>query len=207
MNLPVDTPRTVWPTVSPAVAPEPASTEDEVMPANGAVVAALREFGLDAGNHAFTVESQVPFLRPPAVHEQYGVQRRSSESSNDRGSVSSWYSEAMEELEGIEEEAQEDGLPEIPMEVKKDARAVLRAIATRGFRTHPSVYPTETGEIALYFKSALVASSVLIEIGRDGRASFFASSGIADRCALSGSAEEVLDSLLWKRLSGLEYPT
>lgn len=127
--------------------------------------------------------------------------------SSDLGSVSPWYAEAMAELEGVNEEAAEDGLPEIPMEVETDARAVLEAIATRGFRTPPSVYPTESGEVALYFKSEFAASSVLIEIGREGRTSFFASSGIADRSAVSGSAEEVLDSLLWKRLRRLENPT
>lgn len=129
------------------------------------------------------------------------------ESSNDRGSVSPWYSKAIEELEGIDEEVREDGLPGIPTEVEKDARAVLRAIATRGFRTPPSVYPTDSGEVALYFKSAFAASSVLIEIGRAGRTSFSASSGTADRRAVSGSAEEVLASLLWERLRGLEIPT
>ena len=131
----------------------------------------------------------------------------SGEPSNDRGSVSTWYSMAMEELEGIDEEVADEGLPRIPLEVKREARAVLKAIATRGFRTHPSVYPTESGEVALYFKSAVVATSVLIEIGRPGRTAFFASSGIADRCAVSGSTEEVLDSLLWQRLRGLEIRT
>lgn len=121
--------------------------------------------------------------------------------------MSPWYPEALGELEGIDEEVREDGLPAIPREVERDARAVLEAIATRGFRTPPSVYPTESGEVALYFKSEFAASSVLIEIGREGRTSFFASSGIADRRAVSGSAEEVLDSLLWKRLRGLEIPT
>lgn len=126
---------------------------------------------------------------------------------DDLGSVSPWYAGAMEELEGIHEEVAEDDLPEIPKEVEKDARAVLEAIAARGFRKFPSVYPTESGEVALYFKSQFAASSVLIEVGTEGRASFFSSSGIADRCAVSGSAEEVLDSLLWKRLRRLENPT
>lgn len=121
--------------------------------------------------------------------------------------MSPWYPEAMREIEGLDEEIREDGLPAIPMEVEKDARAVLKAIATRGFRTFPSVYPTDSGEIALYFKSEVTASSVLIEVGTEGRTSFFASSGIADRCAVRGSAEEMLDSLLWKRLRRLENPT
>ena len=127
--------------------------------------------------------------------------------SNDPGSVSPWYAEAMAELEGIDEEVRENGLPGIPTEVETDARAVLEAIATRGFRTPPSVYPTESGEVALYFKSEFAASSVLIEIGKGGQTSFFASSGIADRRAVSGSVEEVLDSLLWTRLRRLETPT
>lgn len=120
--------------------------------------------------------------------------------------MSPWYPEAMRELEGLDEEIREDWLPAIPMEVEKEARAVLKAIATRGFRTFPSVYPTDSGEVALYFQSAFAASSVWIEIGREGRTSFFASSGIADRCAVRGSAETVLDSLLWTRLRRLENP-
>lgn len=126
--------------------------------------------------------------------------------ADDPGSVSSWYAAALEELEGIHEEVAEDDLPEISKEVEKEARAVLKAIATRGFRTFPSVYPTDSGEVALYFKSEFAASSVWIEIGKEGRTSFFASSGVADRRAVSGSAEEVLDSLLWTRLRGLENP-
>ena len=135
------------------------------------------------------------------------VEQDSGEPSNGRGSVSPWYSTALAELDGIDEEIREDGLPAIPTEVRRDARAVLEAIAIRGFRTHPSVYPTEGGEVALYFKSSLAASSVLIEIGKEGRMAFFASSGTADRRAVSGSAEEVLDRLLWERLRGLEIPT
>lgn len=207
MNSPLDTPRAVGPSASFSVVLLPAGPENDLRPANGVGIAPSNPFTLDAGNRAFTEKIHFPVRRPPADGYQHLVQRRASEPSNDRGWVSPWYSKAMEEFEGIDEEVAEDELPEIAKEVKEDAKTVLEAIAARGFRTHPSVYPTDSGEIALYFKSAFAASSVLIEIGKDGRTSFFASSGTGDRCAVSGSAEDVLGSLLWRRLRRLESQT
>lgn len=207
MNSPVDVPGTVGQAISFEVVLPPASPENNLWPANGVGIAPSNPFALAAGNHAFTEENHLRLRRPPAEGDQYWVQRRASEPSNDRGWVSPWYSKAMEEFEGIDEEVAEDELPEIAKEVKEDAKTVLEAIAARGFQTHPSVYPTDSGEIALYFRSAFAASSVLIEIGKDGRTSFFASSGTGDRCAVSGSAEDVLGSLLWRRLRRLESQT
>lgn len=178
-----------------------------VRPANGVEPLPLRPYGFDSGNHAFPDRRRVESLLPPAAPCEWGTRPISPEPSNARGFVSGWYAEALAELEGIDEEVEEDGLPEISDEIKEDARTVLRTIASHGFRTYPSVYPTDSGEIALYFKSPLVASSVLIEIGSGGRTSFFASSCIADRCSVTGSVEEALDTLLWKRLRGLEIPT
>lgn len=83
---------------------------------------------------------------------------------------------------------------------------LLRAIARRGVRTAPIVYPTESGEVAAYFHSRPADCAIRIEIGNDGHGSFVSvSDRYGDRYAQHRDAADFpRDPLLWKCLDRLE---
>ena len=82
-----------------------------------------------------------------------------------------WITDALEELEHINDEVAEDALPEIHADTRKHARRMILVLKNQPIA--PTVYPTTDGEIALYFKSPGAASSVLILVGNDGQAACF----------------------------------
>ena len=86
----------------------------------------------------------------------------------ENGSDSGQIVQALEELVEIEQEAEEEGLPQISAEAKENARRILIY-----FARHPvlsTVYPTEDAEIAILFRSCTTPSSVLILLEDSGRA-------------------------------------
>ena len=91
---------------------------------------------------------------------------------------SPWLADALRELDEIHLAVAEDALPEIEPGTKTNAANLLRAIARRGVRTVPIVYPTESGEVAVYFHSRAADCAIRIRVGNDGRGSFV---GVSDR--------------------------
>ena len=82
-----------------------------------------------------------------------------------------WLKTALAELNDIDKEVAEDNLPEIARGTKDQARRIIVALANQSIA--PTVYPTEDGEIGLYFKSPVVTSAVLIVVGNDGQGACF----------------------------------
>lgn len=78
----------------------------------------------------------------------------------------------MADLTTMDEEIVDEGLPAIFSGTKDLARSILVALANQPIA--PTVYPTEDGEIALYFKSPVAKSSVLVLVGNDGQGACFA---------------------------------
>ena len=79
-----------------------------------------------------------------------------------------WVARALEELVGIEQEAADEGLPEISAAAKEHARRILVYLAR--YPALSTVYPTEDGEVAVLFRSCIAPSSVLILLEDSGRA-------------------------------------
>lgn len=117
---------------------------------------------------------------------------RSVEPSPGSADRSPWLAEALRELDEIHEAVAEDALPEIEPGTKTNAANLLRAIALRGVRTAPIVYPTESGEVAVYLHSRSADCAILLEIGNDGRGSFvWVPDRFEDRCAHAGDAADL----------------
>ena len=82
------------------------------------------------------------------------------------GVVAGWLPEALKELDGIDEEIEEDGLPPVDDEARSAARRALRALAHQPLA--PNVYPTPDGEISLSFKAPRTQAVVHVLFGNRG---------------------------------------
>ena len=78
--------------------------------------------------------------------------------------ATSWLPSALEELEEIDREVLEDGLPAIKAETKGEAARILRELAGRTIQ--PTIYPTDDGEIVMHFQSPGVPAAVVIELSK-----------------------------------------
>ena len=117
---------------------------------------------------------------------------RSVEPSPESSGSSPWLADALRELDENDEAVAEDALPEIEPGTKTKAANLLRAIALRGVRTAPIVYPTESGEVAVYLHSRAADCAILLEIGNDGRGSFVCvSDRYGDRYAQNRDAADL----------------
>ena len=115
-----------------------------------------------------------------------------------------WLKDAIEELESIDDEVTEEALPEIQAHTKEKARAIMSALATQPVA--PAVYPTADGEVALYFKSPVATSSVLILVGNDGQAAWFSYIDGKKRRARYEDATELPDEFVKAQLRLLDVP-
>ena len=78
-----------------------------------------------------------------------------------------WLDEALKELEELDDEIDEEELPGIALEVKKEAKRITIELANQPIA--PSIYPTQDGEIALHFKSPVSPSTVVVLLSNDGQ--------------------------------------
>ena len=79
-----------------------------------------------------------------------------------------WLAEALRLVDEIDREAEEEGYPTIGDLAKKNARRVLFMAGRNSIE--PAVYASMDGEIAIYFKSRLTASALLILLNNEGGA-------------------------------------
>ncbi len=112
-----------------------------------------------------------------------------------------WIDAALTELNNIDDEVAEDALPEIHLDTKDKARKIIFALTTQPIA--PTVYPTGDGEIALYFKSPIATSSVLILLGNDGQAACFSYVNGKNRRARYEDASELPDVFVMAQLRKL----
>ena len=109
--------------------------------------------------------------------------------------------ENLAELNDIDQEVAEEALPEIVSDTKDQARRILLALATQPIA--PTVYPTEDGEIALYFKPLAAKSAVLILVGNDGQGACFSYINGKNRRARYDDASELPDGFVREQLRRL----
>ncbi len=113
-----------------------------------------------------------------------------------------WLKDALAELESIDDEIAEEALPEIQSHTKDKARAIISALATQSVA--PTVYPTMDGEVALYFKSPVTTSSLLILVCNDGQAACFSYIAGKNRRARYEDATELPDEFVKAQLRALK---
>lgn len=119
---------------------------------------------------------------------------------------SAWLAQALAELNGIDDEIAEEGLPEISKAVTEEARRILRDLG--GTPVAPMVYSTKDGEIAIDFRSATSAGqAVLIELGDDGGGACFASIDGKGRRARYSDSSDLPDEFARAQLSALAKST
>ena len=112
-----------------------------------------------------------------------------------------WLDTALVELNDVDQEAARESLPEIFSSTKDQARRILSALATQSIA--PTVYPTEDGEIALYFKPLAAKSAVLILVGNDGQGACFSYVNGKNRRARYDDASELPDGFVREQLRRL----
>lgn len=119
-------------------------------------------------------DSSLPplLLRAFALDGRLADPLRSFHGTQEHTKRGEWLETALAELNDIDREVAAESLPEIIPRTKDQARRILNALATPS--VVPTVYPTEDGEIALYFKSPVAKSSVLVLVGNDGQGACFA---------------------------------
>ena len=116
-----------------------------------------------------------------------------------------WLADALGELEEIDDEVAEEALPGLLAETKKHARRIIFALTKQPIA--PTVYPTTDGEIALYFKSPVATSSVLILVGNDGQAACFSYINGKNRRARYDDAADLPDEFVKAQIRALKEPT
>ena len=95
-------------------------------------------------------------------------------SAVDTGGVDSgWLARALTRVKQIDEEAAEECYPPINDGTKRRAKYLL--FAASGCPIEPAVYPSMDGEIAIYFKSPVVAAALLILVNNEGGAGCYSS--------------------------------
>ncbi len=115
-----------------------------------------------------------------------------------------WLADAIEELEEIDDEVAEEALPELAADTKKHARRIVFALTKQPIA--PTIYPTTDGEVALYFKSPVTASSVLILVGNDGQATCFSYINGKNRRARYDDAADLPDEFVKAQIQALKEP-
>ena len=115
-----------------------------------------------------------------------------------------WLADAIGELEEIDDEVVEEALPELAANTKKHARRIVFALTKQPIA--PTIYPTTDGEVALYFKSPVAASSVLILVGNDGQAACFSYINGKNRRARYDDAADLPDEFVKAQIQALKEP-
>ena len=115
--------------------------------------------------------------------------------------ATTWLASALEELEEIDVEVLEDGLPTVSAETRGEAARILRELS--GQTIQPTTYPTNDGEIVIHFQSPGVPAAVLIELSNDGQAACFSCVGGKNRRARYGDSSDLPDAFVMAQLEAL----
>lgn len=115
--------------------------------------------------------------------------------------ATTWIESALEDLEEIDREVIEDGLPAISTRTKGEAARILRELAGRTIQ--PTIYPTDDGEIVIHFQSPGVPAAVLIELSNDGQGAWFSSIGGRNRRLRSDDSSDLPDAVVMAQLEAL----
>lgn len=112
----------------------------------------------------------------PILQEPYPAARQpalSSAIAEMHSLHAGWMPNALAQLNQVDEETAEEGYPPISDAAKRSAECLLFSLG--GSPIAPAVYPSMDGEIAIFFKSPIEASALLILVDKHGGAGCYAS--------------------------------
>ncbi len=111
------------------------------------------------------------------------------------GAQKRWLTDALGELDQIDQETAQEGLPPSNELSKGNARHIIIELAT-GPYPQPAVYPTEDGEIAILFQKQSAQAGVLILCDSDGGGACFSTIAGKKRRARYDDASELPDAFV-----------
>ena len=112
-----------------------------------------------------------------------------------RPMVKPWLRNALEYVDQIDQEAEEEGYPPIGGVAKSNAKRMLFTAANS--RLEPEVYASMDGEIAVYFKSPAAPAALLILCDNNGGAGcYWSIHGKSDRRRHDDASELPVDFVL-----------
>ena len=126
----------------------------------------LREMQQDARKMA---TDGIPPMTLEEIQEEVDAVR--AERRAKMGAAAGWLPRALRELDEIDEEIEEDGLPQVNESARSEARRVLLALSSQPLA--PNVYPTEDGEISLSFKAPDAPAALHVLLDNQGEAAWF----------------------------------
>ena len=115
---------------------------------------------------------------------------------------SKWLDAALHELEEIDLEAVEEGFDPSSIIAKENAQKILRELA-RYTELEPTVYPTEDGEVAIFFQRSRHECAVLILCDSDGGGACFVTNKSKNKRARYDDIGELPDLFLITALENL----
>ena len=130
---------------------------------------------------------------PPVVSQTDKLQRRM------HGRISSWLSDALDELEEADAESAEDGLRLCAQIAKDNAKLILGSLSE--FEPlRPNVYPTEDQEIAIFFRKERGGGTVLLLSDSVGGGACFSSIDGKNRRARYDDSTDMPDAFVKEQL-------
>lgn len=121
-----------------------------------------------------------------------------------RAVSATWYASALKELDELDAEAAEEGLPEIAPDIKKEGRRIIEKLKNQPLP--PIIYSTEEGGIVVQFKSPVKSSVVAIELDNSGEGACFCYINGKNRYARYQDCSELPDEFVKKQLQLLNEP-
>ena len=118
-----------------------------------------------------------------------------------RRTRANWLAGVLKELNGIDQEADEEGYPPIEDAAKRNAERLLWITNTS--QIEPRVYPSMDGEIALYFKSPSASAALLILLDNAGGAGCYWSLGGRSERKRFDDASNLPGEFVWAHLRSL----
>lgn len=137
-----------------------------------------------------------PYKTGFAVTRETGYPQNQNLSSQD--SHAEWYADALKQLEELDAEVTEEGLPEISFSTKQQAKIIIKELKNQSLA--PIIYPTEEGEIVIQFKSPVEPSIVAIELDNDGQGACFSYINGKNRRARYQDSSELPDGFVREQL-------
>lgn len=109
-----------------------------------------------------------------------------------------WYADALKQLEELDAEVAEEGLPEISSKTKQQAEIIIKELKNQSLA--PIIYSTEEGEIVIQFKSPVESSIVAIELDNNGQGACFSYINGKNRRARYQDSSELPDGFVREQL-------
>ena len=120
-----------------------------------------------------------------------------------------WLDDALAELAAVDDEIEEDGLPQVSESTKAEAERIIKALAWRApaLVPAPTVYPTQDAEVALHFKAPGRSGTVVILLSDGVRADCHAYVGGRSRRAHYQTSLDLPDAFILDQLRCLTPPS